>query len=508
VSSLRANTFANLLGQIWRALMAFAFVPVLIQQLGTEAFGLIALYASLQAWFVLVDMGLRPTVSREMATLKSGRRSAESAHDLLRTIELVAISFSLFAALGLFLASTWLASHWLNTEKLSLVTTTNAIVVMGVIAAAQLMEGLYAGALAGLERQVLQNVVASAMATLRGLGGAICVSFVAADIGVYFAWQLGVAVLAVFSMRLAVKLAMPSAARAARLSWAELHGVRAYAGGVVVITILVLMLTQVDKILLATLLPLDQFAHYALAGLVASSMFYLYGPVVSAFYPRLTVYAGMPNKGPELARTYHLGSQLVTVLAGTVAITLVAFSEPLLRMWTGNADMAREVAPLLVLLTIGTLLNGLMALPYHLQLAHGWTSLTIALNSFAVVVLGTAILILVPKFGATASAAIYACLNAMYVLVGVWLMHKRLLPLEKWRWYLRDTAIPLLVMASVGFATRGLVNEEMPPFTMLLCIALSASAVLASAIIAAPEVRSAFTARMFRSKQITNANIL
>ena len=40
--------------------MGLVFVPVYIKYLGIESYGLIGFFASLQAWFALLDMGMTP----------------------------------------------------------------------------------------------------------------------------------------------------------------------------------------------------------------------------------------------------------------------------------------------------------------------------------------------------------------------------------------------------------------------------------------------------------------
>ena len=57
--------------------MGFVFVPVYISYLGIEAYGLIGLFATLQAWLSLLDLGLSPTLNREMARLRGGAHTAE-----------------------------------------------------------------------------------------------------------------------------------------------------------------------------------------------------------------------------------------------------------------------------------------------------------------------------------------------------------------------------------------------------------------------------------------------
>lgn len=469
--------------------MALAFVPVLIRVLGTEAYGLIGLYITLQAWFALIDMGLRPAMLREMSRLSAGQRSADSAHDLLRSSEVFAGGLCAAAALGLLLASSWLAQHWLNVDSLPWQVAAQALAIMGVMAALQVLEGLYASALAGLERQVLQNLITASTATLRGAGGAALVVFVMPDLLVYFYWQLAVSVGSLIAMRLALRRAMPTRMRPACFSWAELNKLKHFAGGVATITVLVLLLTQLDKLVLAKLLPLAEFGQYMLASVVASTLFYLYGPIVAAFHPRMAVVAQTQGSEAALKQTYHLGAQLVTLFAGSAAVVLIAMAEPLLGLWTGNADLARDVAPLLAVLTLGALLNGLMAMPYHLQLAHGWTGLTVRLNSVAVCVLVATLLILVPKYGGMASAVVFVVLNAGYITVGVWLMHRRLLPSERVAWYLQDTLIPLLPMTMVGWIAHHLADQSRSQDAALLTTLLTAAAVVTVGTVAAPQVR-------------------
>ena len=109
---LKRNLIANYLGQGWAALMGLAFIPLYIKYLGIESYGLIGLFAVLQAWLSLLDMGMTPTLGREMARFTGGSHSAQSIRDLLRSIEVVALGVAIFIAAGIWAASGWLASDW------------------------------------------------------------------------------------------------------------------------------------------------------------------------------------------------------------------------------------------------------------------------------------------------------------------------------------------------------------------------------------------------------------
>ena len=56
--------------------MGLAFVPLYIHYLGVEAWGLVGLMTMLQALLTLLDMGLTPTLSREMARFQATDRQS------------------------------------------------------------------------------------------------------------------------------------------------------------------------------------------------------------------------------------------------------------------------------------------------------------------------------------------------------------------------------------------------------------------------------------------------
>ena len=67
--------------------MMLFFIPLYIKYLGIEAYGLIGIFALLQAWLALLDMGMTPTLSREMARFTGGAHDAQSIRDLLHVSE-------------------------------------------------------------------------------------------------------------------------------------------------------------------------------------------------------------------------------------------------------------------------------------------------------------------------------------------------------------------------------------------------------------------------------------
>jgi len=115
--------------------MGLAFIPFYIKYLGIEAYGLIGIFALLQAWLTLMDVGMKPALGREMARFTAGAHTAQSIRDLLRSVELIGISVAGVLALGIWAGSGWLASHWVTAKHLPLETVAQSFAVMGLVTA-------------------------------------------------------------------------------------------------------------------------------------------------------------------------------------------------------------------------------------------------------------------------------------------------------------------------------------------------------------------------------------
>lgn len=441
--SLRKNIVANYLGQAWVALMGLAFMPVYIRYLGIEALGLMGLFGLIQAWLALLDMGMTPTIGREMARFTAGEHSAQSIRNLLRSLEVPAFVLAAAICLGVWAASGWLADDWLKPKALSVEVVRHAIAVMALVIGTRFVEGIYRSALFGLQRQVWFNGVNAILATLRGVGALVVLAAISPTIGAFFAWQAAISLLSVVVMAMGVHRALPPSPARATASWAALQSVWRFAGGMTGITFLAVLLTQVDKLLLSRMLSLHDFGYYAFAAMVAGALYLLVSPITTALFPRLVEWVTQHDE-MALANTYHRGAQFVTLVCAPAALLLVFHGEGVLYAWSGDAELARSSGRILSALALGTLLNCLMYVPYQLQLAHGWTGLTLKINLAAVALLVPALFWVVPRYGALGAAWVWIVLNAGYLLVNIGLMHRRILAREKWRWYGHDVALPTL----------------------------------------------------------------
>jgi O-antigen/teichoic acid export membrane protein len=486
--SVRKNIIANYVGAGWSALMGMVFVPTYIRYLGIEAYGLVGILSMLQGWLSLLDMGMAPALSREMALLDRGEKDAgRSIRNLLRTIEIIACCTAATAVLVMILASKWIASRWLQTGKLPVTVASQALVTMGVVIGLRFVENVYHSSMLGLQRQVLLNAITGTMSTVRGLGAVGIVVFVAPSIELFFLWQGAVSVITLSIFALVVYRVLPHSESPAAFALDELRRVRRYALGTLAIAVLSLLLMQVDKILLSRLLTLKAFGYYSFATTVAHAPFLVVGPVAHAFFPRFTKLYG--QKSGELAASYHSAAQMIAVMLGSATLLLLAFGRELLEVWTKDPALTEQAYGLVSVLSVGSLLNGLLTIPYYLQLAAGWTGLTVRIGLVAIVLVIPALLVVVPAHGAVGAAWIWVALNSVNFFVAVHLMHRRLLPGEKWRWYLQDVLLPLSAAGITAALLRFVLPDGLGRLVTLSMLAGSGCVIFLAAAFAAPTLR-------------------
>ena len=485
---LKRNLIANYLGQFWSNIIGLLLIPIYIKYLGIEAYGLIGFFTILQTCLILMDMGIAPTLNREMARFSSGARNPLSICNLLRSLEIIACLISLVIAAVIYGSSDWLSKNWVNTDKLSQDVVAQAIGIIGIVIALRFMEGIYRGTILGLERQVLFNIVNIILSTIRAVGAIIVLDLVSPTIESFFIWQMVISFISVFTFAIIAWSSLPKKNNRPRFSINSIKEVSNFAGGITLTAILAVILTQVDKILLSKLVNLEFFGYYTLASTVAASIGLILSPINQAFYPRFSKLVESGSK-EDLIKTYHLSAQLITIFVLPVAIVLIFFGENFLQLWTGDNLLAAKVAPILSLLGAGFFLNGLMLAPYMLQLAYGWTSFGVWVNLVAVVLLIPSVLWVAPRHGIIGVAWIWLVLNFCYLFIAVHFMYRRLLTMEKWKWYREDILIPILGVIPITLAIY-LIQPKVESNLMKIVLLITLSiCIFISAAFATPQIR-------------------
>jgi O-antigen/teichoic acid export membrane protein len=487
LSSIRSNFAANLAGQAWVALVQLTVVPLYLKLLGIEAYGLIGFFVALQTTVLIFDLGLGQTLMREIARRNSVEGGLADARSLVRTVAVLYCVLSALIGLVVVLAAPVLASGVIRAEQLDQGSMRDAIMLMGLLIPVLWGANLFLGTLMGMERQVLVNGVRIVSATVGAAGAVLVLWLVSSKITAFFTWQLVVGIATWIVAGWMVHRALPRGP--SLFNPALLKGLWGFAAGMSGIAVGGVILMQLDKWLLINLLPLGDYGHYVLAAVVANALYLVITPLFNSIFPRMTALSAQGDED-GLGRLYHSSAQYIATLALPIATVIALFSEDILRLWTQDPAIARSAAPIVSILVLGTALNGLMNVPYALQLAAGRTGLALKLVVFKLVLFGPAIVLLTLKFGAAGAATAWLLLNALYVVIGIPLTHASLLRGHGVTWFIRDVLPPAAAAFTVGALAYILRPSGDSPVVILLFIGATSIVMLLTAGLSANEPRS------------------
>lgn len=445
--AIRRNIAANYVGQGYRLVIGLVMTPIYLALMGPESYGLVSIYLVFSAIIGLFNFGLSATMSREIARMRGGTISTAAVRHRLVRLAVMMSGIALVFVVLVGIAAPAIATRWLKVATLPLGETVACLRLLAVAAGLSFVTYLYSSGLIGLERQVRLNALNMGIVTLRFVG-VLGVLLLISTRPIAFSLFQVVASAVEITVTVAIfyhhlPAAEPDSAPAAEPS-GSFHR---FAGGLAFTDMVWAALTQVDRIVLSTALPLAEFAFFSLALTAAFGVMLLSSPVIQALQPRFAVLAasGQPN---ELRALYFKVSHGVAALSFSAGAVLAAFPRELVYAWTGNAAAANWAAPVLPLYALGNACVGISALPFLLQFALGKIRLHVIGHTVLAAVCVPAMVVLGLAWGGFGTGLVWLVTNFSYIALWVPVIHARLLPGQHGHWFLRHI-LPAAASAAV-----------------------------------------------------------
>lgn len=495
MSSLKENIIANYSGKIWVAILNIAFVPLYIKYMGIEAYGLIGIFATILPLMTILDMGLSPTINRELARCSVLPEKAQYMRNLVRTLEFVYWGVALLVCILVLTLSSWFAMHWFKASTLEVSVINQSVLLMGLAVVFQWPVGFYSGGLMGLQKQVLFNVFNTIMWTIRAFGALLVVMLASIPVIAFFWWQLLMSVTNVFGIAILLWRFLPLSKEPAQFKKSILQSVLRFAFGMGAVSVVILIFNQSDKILLSSQISLSMFGYYSIVWQVVGGLMMLYYPIYAAFSPAITQLHAQGDF-ENLKKTYHKGCQFMSVAVFPVSAVLAIFSNDIMLIWTNNPVIAYNCRLLLSIIIIGASFSGLFYMPYSLHVAHGKTKHLLCVFILSLVAYIPLLYWAVKVWGVLGAAITYSIASIIKILTASHITHRLYLPTENWEWYLNDIGRPLFASVIVAMIAKYVIHWQITGISGLLTILgiYGATAVAAAAI--TPYTRGA-AARLF-----------
>lgn len=472
-STVPLHLVANVAGRLWVLLANFAFVPIYLHLLGLENFGVVALFTAVSGIIAFLDLGLSPTLSRELHDQRSGPRERA---DLLYTYEVVYTAVVGAVIVLAFVVPEAAFSAFLSPTDLARPQVAGSVRLVFAAAAAQMLLNFYVAGLLGIEQQVRANALLVSSGVVRS-ALVVVPLWLAPTPRTYLLWQLGSSIAFALLGRTILYFSIGAGRGTPRPAFSRLTLSRhaGFSGAMFLGAVTAAVNTQVDKVFLARLAGLETLAAYSLACTFAQLIVFVVSPVTMTLLPRF-VRAATAGDDATVRELFTVSHRLVAGVVSAMVGAMVVFGPYLIGLWTGGQVDPGSVSGYLPALVCGYALLALGTVPHNVAVANK--------NLQGSVVISASVLVTVPAYwflvrrnGATGAAMAWLVLQSLVVpgyYVWVW---RRFLGIPRpMQFLVRTVAAPVAVSAGISLAASHVLTVGGPVGINLVVIAFAAMA--------------------------------
>lgn len=444
---------SNFLAKGAVALLALVTAPIYLKILGPEIYGLVGFFTLIANVFGLFDMGLSNALMREFSRLSALCAEPILFRNLTRTLETIFWVISIFLGGFIILGSELISIHWLQSPNLPSEMVQKAIASMGICLSFLWPCAVYQSGLVGLQKQVANNFVIISFAFVKNLGSVCVLYFVSPTVVAFFIWQMIVNLLQTSATGVILWRSLPKAVEKSRFEWLQLKSIGKYASSMALLSLVTVLFVNLDRFLLSMYLDLKTFGYYILATNLSTALFLIISPIFATYFPELTRLVALQDQD-KIKKLYHKSSQIMSVILLPAAFLIFYFSDTVLWVLTRNAEAITACTNIVQFLVLGTACNGLMNIPFALQLAHGWVKYAIWQNVISCIVLIPLTIWAAQSYGVNGVAPMWLIHNGACILIMIPIIHRKFLDHELKQWFLQDIGMPLFVSAAIAFLMR------------------------------------------------------
>lgn len=393
--SLSRHTAYNLAGTIAPVLVAILSIPIYIQLIGEERYGMLSIAWVLLGYFGVFDLGIGRAAAQRIAKLE---KSPQARADAFWTALLLNCGLGLFGGLAL-----WPAAHIFFTQHFQIDTALqpevlHALPWLMLALPLATITGVLNGGLQGVERFLQLNAINALGSVLFQTLPLMVAWLWKPDLGVLMpvaiaARLLGVVFLFISCLRHVAQGGPPS------FSKQEAGGLLRFGGWITVSSLISPIMVIADRFVIGAVLGAKAVTHYTVPYQLAERSAIVPGALSSSLFPRFA--KGQSQESDAIAVT---SVRALIVVMTPVMVTAILLAAPFLRVWI-SPEFSSQSAVVLQILLAGFWINGFARIP-HAKLQASGRPKVVAICHVIEIVPFLAILYLGLQWGGVAGAAV------------------------------------------------------------------------------------------------------
>lgn len=396
----------------WPVLLALIITPVLVRELGNEAYGMRGLTTLLIGYFSLLNMGLNGAIVKYLA-----KYIAEDDKQLIT--ELLGTTLSTYLTAGVVGGVIiWSLSEWLSTSLFALSADFQPIGVWafritGIGFFFSMLVSWGSAIPAGVQRFDVLNGIMIGFGTLTSLGSLIAVWLGFGIIGVVGA-NVVASIVTSGTYFIAARRLLPNIKIKLSFETKMFKETVIFGFWMFLFQIFAMLFAQTDRLMVGAMLSPAILTYYIVPHQLSSMVHQINAKMMQIIFPMASEFSSL-NEKEKIKKIFLRGMNLSIVVGLSVALPLFVLSKPLLTFWL-SPEIALESSMVLKILTIMYLLMGLTALPSALLSGIGFPQIVSIAAAFTGISSVIFYWLFIPIWGIE-GAAIAACVSVFMTVL-------------------------------------------------------------------------------------------
>ncbi|MBW6504969.1 oligosaccharide flippase family protein [bacterium] len=438
---LARNALWNLTGLAVPIVVAILCIPVIVNRLGAEKFGVLNLAWMVIGYFTLFDLGLGRALTKLVAE-KLGHERQDDLPSLIWTASLMMTVLGILGAVVLALLTPYLVNHIFKVPNGIRQETTRTFYLLAVAVPLVISTTGLRGILEAHQRFDLSSALRASMGTFMFLGPLLVLPFSRNLFWITFVLVTGRIVAWGFYLLFCFRV-LPGLRAHISPKLDMVRPLLAFGGWMTVSNVISPLMTYLDRFLIGAMISMAAVAYYSTPWEIVTKFLVIPGAVVGVMFPAFS--ATYVQDRFRASQLYRRSLKYVFLSLFPLTLLVASFAKEGINLWLG-AEFAVNGFRVMQLLAIGVLMNGIASIPFAFIQGVGRPDVTAKFHLAEAAVYLPSAWLLIRGYGVTGAALAWmlrAGVDALLLL----LFADRLLGMES----ARDArpAISWLLIAAV-----------------------------------------------------------
>lgn len=399
---LLRNACLNFLSQAWLWLLALASAPILIQRMGTDGYGVLAVIMIVTGYLTLLDLGIsRGMIKFLSATLARGEWARIPS--LITTGLLSQCILGVLGTIALWGIIPVLLQHFFRIPSTMTAQARFSLEVVAIAFPIFLLVPLFEGILMTFQRFDIISGIRVLSGTLKA---GLTIALVMAGLGIRGAVLSLVSVQALHLGLILMFVPRLIRGRPEDFRWnaTEFRNLLTFGGWVMISGLVGPILVYLDRFLVAIFLSIRAVTYYSISYEAITKLWIIPFAIMPVLFPAFAALQAQPGERRFLSELYLRSLKYTLVILAPVVTLAVVYAPQFLHLWLGQ-EIAANGSRAMQILAFGVLVNSLAHAPYAMVQAAGRPDLIAKFYLAEIPIYLALCFWLIPNFGVSGAAA-------------------------------------------------------------------------------------------------------